>query len=141
MSIHVRKEYVLATDRESAWKSLTDFTHEEANWGNIRDVKVLKNDGNVLERTATVGPKLFGSKTRQVITMNPMNNIDLKFDGKSLSGNRTIRISEDSPGKIRIDIEWNIEIREVPDFVQGIVSDQLEKATDHAISLVETGKQ
>lgn len=137
MLVKIEKEYKVNAPREKVWDSLIDFSRESENWEYIRDVKVLKHDGNIIEREATVGPRPFGARTRQVITMEPKNSINVRIEGESMNGKRLIRISEDSSGKTLVNVEWNIEIKEVPGFVREIISSQLTKSTNRAISMID----
>ena len=54
-----------------------------------------------------------------------------------MSGERTIYLSENSERETKLKIEWNLEIKEVPAFVQKIVSGELSKATDQAMKLIK----
>lgn len=119
------------------WNALTDFSKESENWEYIRDVKVLKQEGNIIEREATVGPRPFGSRTRQIITLEPEKVISVDIQGESMSGKRVIRIEENSSDKSQVNVEWNLDIKEVPGFVREIITGQLTKSTNRAISMIE----
>lgn len=137
MKISVEKDYTIRTAKDLVWKALTDFSRETEYWGNIKDITVLKEDGNLIVREATVGPMPFGARTKQTVTFVPQKAILVKIEGASMSGDRTIHISENGSEETKVKVEWNLEIKEVPAFVQGIVSGQLTKATDRAIKMIQ----
>lgn len=136
MKIEVEKEYNVNMQIDQLWNAITDFSMETEFWGNIRDIRILRCEGNVVEREATVGPRPFGSKTKQTITMEPMKTINVKIEGESMNGYRSIELTETGQGKTKAKICWNLDIMEVPAFVEGIATGQLSKATDMAIEKI-----
>ena len=136
MKIEVEKEYNVNMQIDQLWNAFTDFSMETEFWGNIRDIRILRWEGNVVEREATVGPRPFGSKTKQTITMEPIKAINVKIEGESMNGYRSIELIETGQGKTKAKITWNLEIMELPDFVKGIVTGQLSRATDTAIEKI-----
>ena len=133
MKINIKKSIQIPASVDIVWNVLTDFRNETKYWTNIRDIVVLKEDGNRIERDATVGPPIFGMKTRQSITLTPRNSFHVSFTGDSVEGERLIRLSQGETGNTGVEVSWDLGIGEIPEFTQRIVENQLAKATDNAL--------
>ena len=124
-------EMVASVDR--VWELISDTDKDQEYWGAIRDIKVLKRDGNTIEREATVGPRAFAHKGRQILVLDPKRSIELSMAGAGMGGERKIVLTPTGEGRTRVDVSWNIEVANVPGFVQGIVKGQISKATEGAL--------
>ncbi|MGH9920487.1 MAG: type II toxin-antitoxin system RatA family toxin, partial [Nitrososphaerales archaeon] len=120
-------EMLASVDR--VWALISDTDRDESYWGAIRDVKVLKKEGNTIEREAMVGPKAFSHKSHQIIVFDPKKTIELSMTGTTMDGGRTIRFVPTGPKSTRVDVVWDLKLKDVPGFVQTIVKGQISKAT------------
>jgi carbon monoxide dehydrogenase subunit G len=131
--IEIEKSKEMRAGVDQVWQLLSDTDKDEEYWGAIRDIKVLKREGNTVEREATVGPRAFGHKGRQTIVLNPKKSIGLTMAGEGVSGERNITLVPNGEGSTRVDVSWKIDVKDVPGFVQGIVKGQISKATEDAL--------
>jgi hypothetical protein len=129
-------EMVAGVDR--VWALISDTDKEESYWGSIRDVKVLKKEGNTIEREAIVGPRAFAQKSRQTIVLDPMKSIDLTMTGEAMSGCRKIVLVPMGKNSTRVEVSWDLEVKNVPGFVQNIVKAQISRATDEALKKIKS---
>jgi hypothetical protein len=131
---------VIAKSREiqggvdMVWEALVDWANETKYWNNVKNVKVLRTDGNIIEREATVGPRGFAQKTRQTLVLDPKKSIKLTFEGESIAGEREILLVPLGEGRTKVDVAWSLELKNVPDFVQGIVQNQIANVTKEALN-------
>lgn len=133
--ISIRKSGVVNANINSVWKVLLDEEKESSYWKEIRNIVVKSRSGNTIEREAIVGPRLFGLKTHQVVTMFPKTRILLRFAGEQVTGQRDVELNQDG-SETQINVSWELELKEVPDFVQGIVQNQISKVTEGAIEMI-----
>jgi uncharacterized protein YndB with AHSA1/START domain len=133
--VTVSKSKVMVAPVERVWDILTDQEDEAKYWANIRDVKVLRREENLIEREATVGPRAFGQKTKQVITLDPRKTIRVTISGDGMAGERLIALKPTKEAT-EVDVEWKIEVKGVPGFVQGIVKNQISNATEKALDMI-----
>ena len=131
--IEIVKSREISAGVGRVWELISDTDRDEERWGAIRDIKVLKREGNTIEREATVGPRAFGHKGRQTIVLNPKKSIGLTMSGEGVTGERTITLVPKGEGSTRVDVSWKIDVKDVPGFVQGIVKGQISKATEDAL--------
>jgi carbon monoxide dehydrogenase subunit G len=131
--IEIEKSREISAGVDRVWELLSDTDRDEEYWGAIRDIKVLKREGNTTEREATVGPRAFAHKGRQTIVLTPKKSIGLTMAGEGLGGERTITLVPSGESSTRVDVSWKIDVKDVPGFVQGIVKGQISKATEDAL--------
>jgi len=124
-------EILSSVDR--VWALISDTDKDQENWGAIRDIKVIKSEGNTIEREAMVGPRAFARKSRQTLVMDPKKSIQLTMAGEGMSGERKVVLLPMGKNSTRVDVSWRLEVKDVPGFVQGIVKGQISKATEDAL--------
>jgi Polyketide cyclase / dehydrase and lipid transport len=131
--ITIEKSCEIISNVDRVWELFSDTDKDEQNWGAIRDIKVIKRDGNTIEREATVGPRAFAQKSRQTLVLDPKKSIGLTMTGDAMTGERMIILVPMGKNSTRVDVSWKLEVKGVPGFVQGIVKGQIAKATDDAL--------
>jgi uncharacterized protein YndB with AHSA1/START domain len=57
--ITIEKSAEMRSSVDRVWDIISDTEKDEQYWGAIRDIKILKRDGNTIEREAVVGPRAF----------------------------------------------------------------------------------
>lgn len=131
VKISKSKEMLTSVDR--AWEVVSDVDNDQKYWSQIRDIKVTRKEGNTVERDATVGPKTFSHKSHQVIAFDPRKTIKLTMTGGPMDGERTITLVPLGKNSTRVEVEWDLHLKDVPGFVQTIVKGQIGKATENAL--------
>jgi hypothetical protein len=104
--IEIEKSREIISSVDSVWEILSDTDKDEEYWGAIRDIKVLKKDGNIIEREATVGPRAFAQKSRQTIVLDPKKSIGLTMTGEGMGGERKITLVPKGENSTRVDVSW-----------------------------------
>lgn len=124
-------------DIGTVWQILVDWRREGDFWGNIRDVRVLKTEGTTVEREATVGPRAFAQRTRQRLVLDPeKRTIKLSLEGDQIKGERTIQVVPTGDRQTRMEVTWDLTLNGLPGFVEGIVKNQIAKATENALKKI-----
>jgi ribosome-associated toxin RatA of RatAB toxin-antitoxin module len=131
--VKISKSKEMLTSVDKAWDLISDVDNDPKYWSQIRDIKVTKIEGNTVERDATVGPKTFSHKSHQVLVFDPKKTIKLIMMGGPMDGERTITFVPLGKNNTRIEVEWDLKLKDVPGFVQTIVKGQIAKATDNAL--------
>jgi Polyketide cyclase / dehydrase and lipid transport len=135
-TVTIKKSREIFGSIDRVWEIMSNTDEDEKYWGAIRDIKVLRKEGNTIERDAYVGPSAFSQKSRQTIVLDPKRSIILTMSGDAMSGGRTVVLMPMGKNETRVDVEWNLELRSVPGFVQGIVKNQISKATEKALAKI-----
>ena len=134
-TMNISKSREIGASVDSVWELLTDSAREQKYWTNIRNVKVLSERGNTIEREATVGPPGYAHRSHQKITLDEKKSISLLLKGEAMTGERTITLSEEGP-KTKVKVEWNLKMDGVPNFVNSIVKNQISSITSKALSRI-----
>lgn len=131
--VKISKSREIRSGIDGVWGLFSDVDSDQKYWSQIRDIKVLKTDENMVEREATVGPRTFSHRSRQVIVFDPKKAIKLTMTGGPMDGERTVTFVPMGKNATRVDVEWDLKLKDVPSFVQTIVKGQISKATEGAL--------
>jgi len=131
--ITIEKSVEILSTVDRVWELLADTDKDEEHWGAIKDIKVIKRDGNTIEREAMVGPRAFAHKSRQTLVLDPKKSIRLTMAGEGMMGERKVTFVPLGKNNTRVDVSWKLEVKDVPGFVQNIVKGQISKATEEAL--------
>ena len=131
--VTIDKSCEILSTVDRVWELISDTDKDEEHWGAIKDIKVIKRDGNTIEREAMVGPRAFARKSRQTLVLDPKKSIQLTMAGEGMTGERKVTLVPMGKNSTRVEVSWEIEVRGVPGFVEGIVKGQIAKATEDAL--------
>lgn len=131
--VKISKSRELPAGLDRVWEVFSDLDSDPKYWSQIRDIEVKKVEGNTVERDATVGPKAFSHRSHQVIVLEPKRRIRLTMTGAPMTGVRTITFVPQRGASTRVHVEWDLELKDVPGFVQSIVKGQIGKTTEKAL--------
>jgi carbon monoxide dehydrogenase subunit G len=135
--VTIEKSCDMLASVDRVWALISDTDKDQENWGAIKDIKVIKRDGNTIEREAMVGPGAFARKSRQTLVLEPQRSIGMTMVGEGMGGERKIILVPTGENSTRVDVSWNLEVKGVPGFVQNIVKSQISKATDEALKKIK----
>src|SRR5438128_1957680 len=135
--ISIQKSCEVLSSVDRVWEIVSDTGNDERYWTALRDVKVLSNEGNRIEREANVGPRAFSNKSHQTLVLDPKKSIKLTMAGATMAGERSLVLVPLGKNNTRIDVSWIFEVKEVPGFVQGLVKGQISKATEEALKKIK----
>src|SRR5580693_4024392 len=88
--VTIEKSCEISASVDRVWDLISDTDKDQENWGAIKDVKVLKREGNTIEREAMVGPGAFARKSTQTLVLDPKRSIELTMTGEGMGGERKI---------------------------------------------------
>jgi hypothetical protein len=131
--VTIDKSCEILSSVDRVWELISDTDKDEEHWGAIKDINVTKREGNTIEREAMVGPRAFARKSLQTLVLDPKKSIQLTMAGEGMTGGRKIVLVPLGKNSTRVDVSWEIEVKDVPGFVQGIVKGQIAKATEDAL--------
>jgi hypothetical protein len=60
--ITIDKSCEIPSSVDRVWEIVSDTDKDETYWTALRDIKVLRKEGNTIEREANVGPRAFAQK-------------------------------------------------------------------------------
>ena len=135
--VTIEKSCEMLASVDRVWELISDTDKDQENWGAIKDIKVLKRDGNTIEREAMVGPGAFARKSMQTLVLEPKRSIGMTMAGEGMGGERKIVLVPTGENSTRVDVSWSLEVKGVPGFVQNIVKSQISKATDGALKKIK----
>lgn len=134
--VKISKSLDLPAGLDKVWGVFSDVQSDPKYWSQIRDIEVKKVEGNTVERDATVGPTAFSHRSHQVIVLEPKKRIKLTMKGAPMEGSRTITFVPKGDDSTRVEVEWDLELKDVPGFVQSIVKGQIGKTTEKALERI-----
>jgi hypothetical protein len=127
----VTKSMEMSSGIDRLWDLFSRVEEDERYWGAIKDAKILKREGNTIEREAYVGVR--NHKSRQRLVLDPNRSILLTLVGEGISGDRLITLVPIGKNRTRVDVTWNMEVLDVPGFVTALVERQLARVTEEAL--------
>src|SRR5271166_2618978 len=134
--IEINKNKELQTPIDTVWEAISDVEGELKYWPILRNVKILRRDGNTIEREATIrrGP-LGEAKSTQTLVIEPQDKSTvLRMTKGPMLGTRKIALSSLDKGRTKIDVIWQFEMKGVPGFALGFVKDNISDATEKALN-------
>jgi carbon monoxide dehydrogenase subunit G len=135
--ITIDKSCEIPSNADRVWDIVSDTDKDETYWTALRDVKVLRKEGNTIEREANVGPRAFAHKSRQTLVLDPKKSIKLTMAGATMAGERNLVLVPLGKTNTRIDVSWRFEVKDAPGFVQVLVKRQISKATEEALDRIK----
>jgi len=135
--ITIDKSCEMPSSVDRVWEIVSDTDKDETYWTALRDIKVLRKEGNTIEREASVGPRGFSHASRQTLVLDPKKSIKLTMTGAPMAGERNLVLVPLGKNNTRIEVSWRFEVKDVPGFVQGLVKGQISKATEEALKRIK----
>ncbi len=134
--ISITANRVVAAPLDEVWDIIANIDNDANYYSGISDIKNISKDGNKVEREVTVG--FFKHKARQTIILNPKKSIEVKMDEGPLQGTRITTLRQVDRIKTRIDVAWSFIPSGVPNFVHGIIKNEISKGTEEALKKIAT---
>jgi carbon monoxide dehydrogenase subunit G len=119
---------------DEVWDIVSDVDKDTEYWTGLASIRNILKERNLIEREVVVG--FMGRKGRQTIKLVPKVSIHLTMIDSSLRGSREIKLTPLGDRRTKIDISWDIQFSEIPDFAQGFVRSRLEQGTRDALDKI-----
>ena len=135
--IRISKSREVASSVDRVWDAISNLDNEKKYWSVIKDIRILRRDGNTIEREATIMRGPMGDvKSLQTLVLNPRASTILSMTKGPLTGTRTIVLDSSAEKKTRIDVTWEFELDGIPEFAHSFVKNNISRVTDNALSQI-----
>ena len=135
--IKISKSRELASSVDRLWDAISNLDNEKKYWSVIEDVRILRRDGNTIEREATIMRGPMGNvKSLQTLLLNPKASIILRMTEGPLIGIRKILLSSLGKKMTRIDVIWEFELEGIPGFAHSFVKNNISRITENALTAI-----
>jgi carbon monoxide dehydrogenase subunit G len=132
--INIAKSREVAASIGGVWDTISNLENEKRHWPIIKNIKVLRRDGNIIEREATIMRGPMGKvKSSQTLILDPKRSIVLKMTKGPLIGTRKMVLSVSGEDETRVDVTWEFELEGIPEFAQSFVKNSISEVTESAL--------
>ena len=133
--VEINNSRAMTAPLDKVWKIVSDVDNEPTYWHGTKSIKNLSKNGNVIEREVIISFK--DSKCRQTVTLDEGKSVEIKITDGPLTGTKTVRLSPESDGKTRVDVNWNIKFAGFLGMFGGMVKKHIAEGTDEALTRIE----
>lgn len=131
------EEYIdIQAGRDKVWEVISDFSREKEFWHGIKDVKILSQSGNVIEREVTQNFRNY--KVLQRVVIHPGNSIQIFHVRGVTKGVQVIFIEPIKEGLTRLNVAWNVGVKGLMWFVTPFVKRHIREGTVNALKRIKS---
>ena len=135
--ITISKSREVASSVDRVWDTISNLDNEKKYWSVIKDIRILRRDGNTIEREATIMRGPMGDvKSLQTLILNPRASTILKMTKGPLTGTRKTVLNSTGKKKTRIDVIWEFELQGIPEFAHSFVKNNIARVTESALTQI-----
>ncbi len=135
--IRIVKSREIASSIDRVWDVISNLDSEKKHWSVIKDVRVLRREGNTIEREATIMRGPTGNvKSLQTLVLDPKRSMILTMTKGPLIGTRKIVLNGSDGDLTRIDVIWEFELDGIPGFAQSFVKNTISAVTESALDQI-----
>ena len=135
--IRISKSREVASSVDRVWDVISNLDKERKYWSVIKDIRILRRDGNTIEREATIMRGPMGDvKSLQTLNLNPRTSTILRMTKGPLIGTRKIVLKSLGEKKTRIDVSWEFELEGIPEFAHSFVKNNISSVTESALTQI-----
>ncbi len=132
--IKIVKSREIASSIDRVWGTISNLENEQEHWPVIKNIRVLRRDGNTIEREATIMRGPIGDvKSSQTLILDPKRSIMLKMTKGPMIGTRKIVLTPSREDGTRVDVTWEFELQGIPEFAQSFVKNNISEVTESAL--------
>ena len=132
--IKIVKSREIASSIDRVWGTISNLENEQEHWPVIKNIRVLRRDGNTIEREATIMRGPIGDvKSSQTLILDPKRSIMLKMTKGPMTGTRKIVLTPSREDGTRVDVTWEFELQGIPEFAQSFVKNNISEVTESAL--------
>ena len=133
----IAKSREVAASVDQVWDAISNLDNEKKHWPIIKDIRVLRRDGDTIERETTIMRGPFGNvKSLQTLILNPRVGTVLRMTKGPLIGTRKIILNSLRKKTTRIDITWEFGLEEIPEFAHSFVKNNISRVTENALTAI-----
>ena len=135
--IRISKSREVASSVDRVWDAISSLDNEKKYWSVIKDIRILRRDGNTIERETTIMRGPMGDvKSLQTLILNPRESTILRMTNGPLIGTRKIVLNSSGEKRTRIDVNWEFELEGIPEFGHSFVKDNISTVTENALTQI-----
>jgi ribosome-associated toxin RatA of RatAB toxin-antitoxin module len=136
--IKINKNREISVPVDLVWDVISNMDNEQKYWSTVKDIKVLRRDGNTIEREATITRGPFGNaKSLQTVIIDPKEkSITVNMTKGPMRGTRKTTLVFLSEDKTKIEVAWEFEMKGVPEFALSFVEDSISNTTEKALAKI-----
>ncbi len=133
--IEINKSLEAEAPIEKVWAIVADLENEHRSWSEFRAVKILNKTESTAEREVNIRRGPMGEeKSLQTLIIDPdQRTTTLTMTKGPVLGTRKITLSRVRKDRTKIDVDWKIEMKEVPRFALGFAKSGILGATEKAL--------
>ena len=135
--MRVAKSREVASSLDQVWDAISNLDNERNHWSIIKDIRILRRDGNTIERESTIMRGPMGSvKSLQTLILKPKVSTILRMTKGPLIGTRKILLNSLGKKTTRIDVIWEFELEGIPEFAHSFVKNNVSRVTENALTAI-----
>lgn len=97
------------TKIDNLWDIISNVDKDPDYWHGTKSIKILKNEGNIIERETIISYK--ESKCKEIVTLYPKYQTTTEIIEGPLIGWKTITLEKIDENKTRINVKWDIHLK------------------------------
>ena len=131
------KSREVASSVDQVWDAISNLDNERKQWSIIKDIRILRRDGNTIEREATIMRGPMGNvKSPQTLILRPKASTILRMTKRPLIGTRKILLNSLGKKMTRIEVIWEFELEGIPEFAHSFVKNNVSRVTENALTAI-----
>jgi len=135
--IRIAKAKIIEASLDQVWDIISDQNNENGHWTAIKNIRILRENGNTIEREEIVMRGLIGDvKSIQTLLLDPKKTISLKLTGGPMIGTRKITLTPQSKDRTKVDVVWELELKGIPEFAETFVKNRILELTENALARI-----
>ena len=119
---------------DKIWSVISDVDRDPEYWHGIKSVKIIKREGNVVEREAFISFK--NSKCIERLILDDNFKIKVEMLKGPLVGKKTISLEKIGDQKTRIDVIWDVHLSGFLNIFTIFIKNHIIRGTEYAISRI-----
>ena len=131
------KSREVASSLDQVWDAISNLDNERKHWSIIKDIRILRRDGDTIEREATIMRGPMGNvESLQTLILMPKASTILRMTKGPLVGTRKILLNSLGKKLTRIDVIWEFELEGIPEFAHSFVKNNVSRVTENALTAI-----
>ncbi len=107
-AVNIEESVEIRAERDKVWEVISDLSKEKEYWHSIKEVKVISQNKNVIERE--VFQNFIGGRVLQKVIFHPKNSIEFFNIKGSMKGSKVLFIEPVKEGITKLTAAWNVRL-------------------------------
>ena len=119
---------------DKLWNVISDVDRDPEYWHGIKSVKIIKREGNIVERESFISFK--NSKCIERLILYDNRKIEVEILKGLLVGKKTISLEKIDDQKTRINVIWDVHMSGFLNIFTIFIKNHIMRGTEYAISRI-----